>query len=66
MMYAWPTSLTDHSDLSRRISADDHHGEMATCPLHGCRVRSELVNGIWQWIHVDPRSSRPRFCKGFA
>lgn len=55
MRYAWPKG-TDISapdlELSKRIKAEDHKNERGICPLHGCQVMSQKVDGIWQWIHL--------------
>ena len=51
MQYAWPIGQNNKTDLGQRICADDHHNEVAECPLHGCTVISRKRNGIWQWVH---------------
>ena len=53
MQYAWPIGQDDKTDLRNRILADDHHGELAECPLHGCTVISRKRNSVWQWVHEN-------------
>jgi hypothetical protein len=57
MMYAWAIGEKDRTNLAKRIRADQHQGQEAVCPLHGCRVLSHFFNGVWQWVHVG-RASR--------
>ena len=51
MNFAWPIGQENKSDLGQRIRADDHKGETAICPLHGCIVESQF-NGVWQLVHT--------------
>lgn len=53
MQLAWSLFDKDRSDPKQRIRAEDHPGERAVCPLHGCAVVSRQVGGIWQWIHLS-------------